>query len=150
MTSECLSSSALKCAGERIKAWRYAKTVGERSIVSADEPAPAIEPLGSNFARGSPVRQSATATRHAAAKAPANATLQDGCDRGVAFVSTHAVRGETTTGRLRSLRLKGVRVERHFHVIHHETRRVTASARAFLGLLEQSARGSRRPASTGS
>ncbi len=69
---------------------------------------------------------------------------------GVAFVSTHAVRGETTTGRLRALRLKGIRLQRHFHVIHHEARRVTASARAFLGLLEQTARGSRRSATTGS
>jgi len=58
---------------------------------------------------------------------------------GVAFVSRFAVRGETTTGRLCELRLRGVRIQRHFHVIHHEARRVTASARAFMELLEQAA-----------
>jgi len=56
---------------------------------------------------------------------------------GVAFVSIYAVRGEVATGRLRALRLRGIRVQRHFHVIHHEARRVTASARAFMELLEQ-------------
>ncbi len=60
---------------------------------------------------------------------------------GVAFVSTYAVRGETTTGRLHALRLRGVRIQRHFHVIHHEARRITASARAFMDLLDQTARG---------
>jgi DNA-binding transcriptional LysR family regulator len=59
---------------------------------------------------------------------------------GVALVSTYAVRGEMATGRLHALRLRGVRVQRHFHVIHHEARRITASARAFMGLLEQTAR----------
>src|SRR6266699_3704844 len=58
---------------------------------------------------------------------------------GVAFVSRFAVRGETTTGRLRALRLRGVRIQRHFHVIHHEARRVTASARAFMEVLKQTA-----------
>jgi DNA-binding transcriptional LysR family regulator len=60
---------------------------------------------------------------------------------GVAFVSVYAVRGETSTGRLRALRLRGVPIHRHFHVIHHEARRVTASARAFMELLEQTAPG---------
>src|SRR6058998_573150 len=58
---------------------------------------------------------------------------------GVAFVSIYAVRGEVATGRLRALRLRGIRVQRHFHVIHHKARRVTASARAFMELLEQTA-----------
>ena len=58
---------------------------------------------------------------------------------GVAFVSIYAVRGEIATGRLRALRLRGIRVQRHFHVIHHEARRVTASARAFMKLLEEAA-----------
>jgi DNA-binding transcriptional LysR family regulator len=62
---------------------------------------------------------------------------------GVAFVSIYAVRGEVATGRLRALRLRGIRVQRHFHVIHHEARRVTASARAFVDLFEQTARGRR-------
>ena len=60
---------------------------------------------------------------------------------GIAFVSTHAVRGEMATGRLHALRLRGLRLQRHFHVIHHEARRVTASARAFMELLDQTARG---------
>lgn len=56
---------------------------------------------------------------------------------GVAFLSTHAVRGEVATGRLKALRLRGLRIHRHFHVIHHEARRLTASARAFMALLAQ-------------
>jgi DNA-binding transcriptional LysR family regulator len=60
---------------------------------------------------------------------------------GVAFVSTYAVRGEMAAGRLHALRLRGLRLQRHFHVIHHEARRVTASARAFMELLDQTARG---------
>ena len=59
---------------------------------------------------------------------------------GVAFVSIYAVRGEVATGRLRALRLRGIRIQRHFHVIHHEARRVTASARAFMEVLEEAAR----------
>ena len=59
---------------------------------------------------------------------------------GVAFVSVYAVRGETATRRLHALRLRGIRIQRHFHVIHHEARRVTASARAFMELLDQTAR----------
>jgi DNA-binding transcriptional LysR family regulator len=60
---------------------------------------------------------------------------------GVAFVSLYAVQGEIAAGRLRALRLRGVRIQRHFHIIHHEARRVTASARAFMELFEQTARG---------
>ena len=59
---------------------------------------------------------------------------------GVAFVSLYAVQGEIAAGRLRALRLRGVRIQRHFHIIHHEARRVTASARAFMELFEQTAR----------
>ncbi len=59
---------------------------------------------------------------------------------GIALVSVYAVRGEVATGRLCALRLRGLKVQRHFHVIHHEARRVTASARAFMDLLEQTAR----------
>jgi DNA-binding transcriptional LysR family regulator len=54
---------------------------------------------------------------------------------GVAFVSKYAVRGEIATRRLRGLRLEGVRVRRHFHVIHNEARTLTASGRAFMALL---------------
>lgn len=63
---------------------------------------------------------------------------------GVALVSTYAVRGELETGRLRAVRLHGIRIQRHFHVIHHDARRLTASARAFIELLEESARPRRR------
>jgi DNA-binding transcriptional LysR family regulator len=64
-------------------------------------------------------------------------------DLGVAFVSIYAVRGELATRRLHALRLRGIRVQRHFHVIHHEARRITASARAFVEFLAQAGR---RPA----
>ena len=54
---------------------------------------------------------------------------------GVAFMSAYAVRGEIATRRLACLRLKGLRVRRHFHVIHNEARTLTASGRAFMELL---------------
>jgi DNA-binding transcriptional LysR family regulator len=54
---------------------------------------------------------------------------------GVAFVSTYTVRGEIATRRLSGLRLKGLRIRRHFHVIHNEARTLTASGRAFMELL---------------
>jgi LysR family transcriptional regulator, low CO2-responsive transcriptional regulator len=57
---------------------------------------------------------------------------------GVAFVSMYAVRGEIATRRLYGLRLKGLRVRRHFHVIHNEARTLTASGHAFMELLEGS------------
>lgn len=55
---------------------------------------------------------------------------------GVAFVSVHAIRGERASGRLWALRLEGLRIRRHFHVIHNEARTLSASARAFVDLLE--------------
>lgn len=64
---------------------------------------------------------------------------------GVALVSIFAVRGELETGRLCPVRLRGLRVQRHFHVLHHEARRVTASARAFMAVLERA----RRPTMAG-
>ena len=54
---------------------------------------------------------------------------------GVAFVSTHAVRTEVASGRLHALRLRGLRLTRHFHLIHHEGRTLSAAARAFMDLL---------------
>jgi DNA-binding transcriptional LysR family regulator len=54
---------------------------------------------------------------------------------GVAFVSTYAVRVELAAQRLRAVRLRGVPIHRHFHVIHNEARALPASARAFLELL---------------
>lgn len=65
---------------------------------------------------------------------------------GVAFLSTYAVRGEVATGRLRALRLRGLRIQRHFHVIHHEARRLGASARAFMRALEGDAPSKVQPA----
>ena len=68
---------------------------------------------------------------------------------GVSLVSIYAVQGEVATRRLCALRLRGVRIQRHFHVIHHEARRVTASARAFMELMEHTGRvppTNRRPA----
>ncbi len=60
---------------------------------------------------------------------------------GVAFVSTYAVGGEIATRRLYGVRLKGLRLRRHFHVIHNEARSLTASARAFVALLSPDGRG---------
>ena len=56
---------------------------------------------------------------------------------GVAFISMHAIRSEVATQRLHALRVKGVRIVRHFHVIHNQARSVTASGRAFVTLLER-------------
>jgi len=56
---------------------------------------------------------------------------------GVAFMSVHAIRGEVESGRLRAIRVQGVRIQRHFHVIHHEARTLNAGARAFLQSLER-------------
>ena len=59
---------------------------------------------------------------------------------GVAFVSMYAVRREVRARRLSALRLKGLRIRRHFHVIHSETRTLGTSARAFMEMLEHSHR----------
>jgi DNA-binding transcriptional LysR family regulator len=56
---------------------------------------------------------------------------------GVAFVSVHAVRDEVRARRLVVVPVRGLRIRRHFHVIHGERRSLTASARAFLALLEE-------------
>src|SRR5262245_21448530 len=54
---------------------------------------------------------------------------------GVAFVSVYAIQEEQATGRLRPLRVRGLRIMRHFHLIHHERRRLSTAARAFMELL---------------
>jgi DNA-binding transcriptional LysR family regulator len=59
---------------------------------------------------------------------------------GVAFVSAYAIAGELATRRLYAIRLKGIRVRRHFHVIQNEARMLTASGRAFMEMLEQPGR----------
>ena len=58
---------------------------------------------------------------------------------GVAFVSAYAVRGELETGRLGEARLHGLEITRHFHVIHNESRALTARGRAFLAALQAEA-----------
>ncbi|MBI2219253.1 MAG: LysR family transcriptional regulator [Candidatus Rokubacteria bacterium] len=62
---------------------------------------------------------------------------------GVALVSVHAIRGELASRRLVAVRLRGVRIQRHFHVIRNEQRTLAASARAFASLLEARARRAR-------
>jgi DNA-binding transcriptional LysR family regulator len=54
---------------------------------------------------------------------------------GVAFVSASAVRSEVSAGQLRVVRVGGLAIERHFHVIRHEARALTAGGRAFLECL---------------
>jgi DNA-binding transcriptional LysR family regulator len=68
---------------------------------------------------------------------------------GVAFVSIYAVRGELETGRLARVRVRGLDIHRHFHVIHNEARMLTLRAKAFIAALQSwSARAipRRRPA----
>jgi DNA-binding transcriptional LysR family regulator len=55
---------------------------------------------------------------------------------GIAFVSIHAIRGELEVGRLLAVRLKGLRIQRHFHIIHNEGRTLSTSARTFIELLK--------------
>jgi len=62
---------------------------------------------------------------------------------GVAFVSLHAVTDELASGRLRTVSVRGLRIERHFHVIQHEGRGLSASARAFMDLLDRAKLGKR-------
>lgn len=56
---------------------------------------------------------------------------------GVAFVSTYTIRGELTARRLHAVRLRGVPIHRHFHVIHNEARALPASAQVFLQTLNE-------------
>lgn len=56
---------------------------------------------------------------------------------GVALVSRYAVRTEVAGGHIVALGVKGLPIERHFHVIRHEARALTPAARAFLDFLRQ-------------
>jgi DNA-binding transcriptional LysR family regulator len=56
---------------------------------------------------------------------------------GVAFVSLYTIRGELATRSLHAVRLRGVPIHRHFHVIHNEARALSASAQAFLRTLDE-------------
>jgi DNA-binding transcriptional LysR family regulator len=60
---------------------------------------------------------------------------------GVAFVSRYTVQGELAARRLHAVRLRGVPIHRHFHVIHNEARALPASAQAFLEILARSGAG---------
>jgi LysR family transcriptional regulator, low CO2-responsive transcriptional regulator len=68
---------------------------------------------------------------------------------GVAFVSLYTIRGELATRSLHAIRLRGVPIHRHFHVIHNEARALSASAQAFLRTLDEGGatprRSGRRP-----
>jgi DNA-binding transcriptional LysR family regulator len=66
---------------------------------------------------------------------------------GLAFMSVHAVRRELAAGWLRTVRLRGLRIHRHFHVIHHEARTLGAGARVFLDLLDRAGSEGARPRS---
>jgi DNA-binding transcriptional LysR family regulator len=59
---------------------------------------------------------------------------------GVALVSVHAVRGEVAARQLVALRVRGLVLRRHFHVIHDETRPLSASAQALVRLVEAEAK----------
>ena len=63
---------------------------------------------------------------------------------GVAFVSVYAVRHEIKAKQLAAVRLKGIRLHRHFHVIHNESRILTHSARAFVDAFGSVGGGDRR------
>jgi DNA-binding transcriptional LysR family regulator len=56
---------------------------------------------------------------------------------GVALVSRCAVVTEVATGHLRALEVKGLALERHFHVIRHEARALTPAGRAFLEFVRE-------------
>ena len=68
---------------------------------------------------------------------------------GVAFVSRYAVEEERRSGRLRVVGVNGLRIRRHFHVIHDERRPLSASARAFIDFLGAEGGPARRPAGAG-
>ena len=57
---------------------------------------------------------------------------------GVAFVSVYALQEEQVTGRLRPLRVRGLRIVRTFHLIHHERRLLSTAGRAFTELFATS------------
>ena len=56
---------------------------------------------------------------------------------GLAFVSAYAVRGEVRARTLAMVPVRGLRIRRHFHVIHAEDRLLPASGQAFLGVFEE-------------
>lgn len=69
---------------------------------------------------------------------------------GVAFVSQFAVADEIRDGRLRVIAVERLRMRRHFHVVHDERRPLSASARAFVGFVQEDGAAAEAPPSTGS
>jgi LysR family transcriptional regulator, low CO2-responsive transcriptional regulator len=69
---------------------------------------------------------------------------------GVAFVSRFAVADELREGRLRAIAVERLRMRRHFHVVHDDRRPLSASARAFVGFVQDDGRAAQAPSSRGS
>jgi DNA-binding transcriptional LysR family regulator len=69
---------------------------------------------------------------------------------GVAFVSQFAVADEVREGRLRIIAVERLRMRRHFHVVHDERRPLSASARAFVGFVQEDATVAGAPPATAS
>jgi DNA-binding transcriptional LysR family regulator len=63
---------------------------------------------------------------------------------GVAFVSEYAIRSELAARRLRTVRVQGIAIQRHFHVIRYEGRVLSPLERAFLDFFGAETQ-SRRP-----
>lgn len=60
-----------------------------------------------------------------------------GAGLGVALVSQRAVQSEVSARQLHSLTLRGMPIERHFHVIRHDAKALSAAAQAFLAFLHE-------------
>lgn len=67
---------------------------------------------------------------------------------GVAFVSRYAIEDERRARRLRVLRVSGMKIRRHFHIIRDERRPLSASGQAFTAFLEAEGTVPARPSST--
>jgi DNA-binding transcriptional LysR family regulator len=103
------------------------------------------------------VREPGSATRHVMERALQHAGIAPGATLeldhteaikqyvmaglGVAFVSSYAVATEVRARQLALVGVRGLRIRRHFHVIHAEGRTLGASGRAFLAVLEAHATG---------
>jgi DNA-binding transcriptional LysR family regulator len=58
---------------------------------------------------------------------------------GAAFLSIHAIQAEAAAGRLHTVRVRGLPIRRHFHVIHNAQRTLPPAAQAFMEILETAA-----------
>jgi DNA-binding transcriptional LysR family regulator len=66
---------------------------------------------------------------------------------GIAFVSRYAIDDELRARRLRVLRVNGMKIRRHFHIIRDERRPLSASGQAFTAFLEADGPAAARPSS---